>query len=109
MPLHLVRALADAADAHFAEPALERQVLGPASVAVILAMEASIRNGSPFSALEAASRTCQRAARISISLSTSIHWIDWREASGAPNVSRIFAYSVAISCALIATPMQAAE
>ena len=45
---------------------------------------------------------------MSIWLSMIMFWTDWRVASGAPKVSRRRAYSMAISCAAIAAPMQPA-
>ena len=46
-----------------------------ASVATNLAIAASLRNGSPRAALSAASKVTHVACLMSISLSTSIHWI----------------------------------
>ena len=122
--LDFARPLANAANAHLSKPALEREVFGhpeaakhlhtavndapPASVATNLAMAASFLNGSPRSALAAASSVIQVACRISISLSTSIHWMACLDDSGAPNVSRCGTYSSAIAWALMATPIQPA-
>jgi pimeloyl-ACP methyl ester carboxylesterase len=53
--------------------------------------------------------TSQRAARISISASASIHWIAWRSARGTPNVSRRLACAIAIRCAATAIARFSAE
>ena len=80
----------------------------PPSDAVSLAMAASVRKGSPRRAFSAASSVKCRAVRMSISLSTSIHWMACRLASFSPKVLRILAHSTAISWAAMATPMQPA-
>jgi len=63
----------------------------PASLATSFAMAASVRKGSPRSALCAAASTSQVLVRMSISLSTIIHWIACRVASAAPKVWRSLA------------------
>src|SRR5581483_10424058 len=92
--LDLARALADPADAHFAIPALERQVLGHAHAAMDLhgAVDdpsAAFRSGELGDRrLDAERQAAARllgglqremlAVRMSISLSTSIHCTAWR-------------------------------
>jgi hypothetical protein len=63
----------------------------------------------PRSACHAAWYVSSRAARRSISLSASIHWIACLSASREPNVSRSFAHSTARSSDAWATPMFADE
>ena len=84
---------------------MQRSTTRPAvSVAVTLAIEASSFRSWPRSAFQAACQVSSRAARSSISLSASIHWIACFSDSREPNVSRCFAQSIASSSAACAMP-----
>ena len=57
-----------------------------------------------MSASHAARRISQRAASSSVSESAIIHWMAWFVPIGRPNVSRVFAYSMAMLKARSAMP-----
>ena len=114
-----------AADAHFTVPPLERKVLGDTVAAedlhaavddtptglgrdelrhrgFLAIVVAAVRTRRGFERQPA--RTCVCRARCRRASTESPAAI----ASGAPNVSRCFEYSTAISCALTATPIHPA-
>ena len=67
-------------------------MLAPKSFAI----DDECRGSQPWSTVQAARSTSQRAASSSTSESAIIHWIAWLAPIGLPNVSRVLAYSIAI-------------